>query len=143
MNGIDEWIASKEETLKTWRRELHQIAEVGFCEYETTYYIVQQLAELGFTLHTGQAVMEGDARFGVPNADELAAHEQRARDNGVPADFLAEMSGGFTGVVAVLIREKLVSIRRCALTLMPCRFLKKRMLCTCPRRKAFARAMKG
>ncbi len=102
MNGIDEWIASKEETLKTWRRELHQIAEVGFCEYETTYYIVQQLAELGFTLHTGQAVMEGDARFGVPNADELAAHEQRARDNGVPADFLAEMSGGFTGVVAVL-----------------------------------------
>lgn len=101
-NEIDDWIGNKEAMLKTWRRELHQIAEVGFCEYETTAYILRQLDGLGFTLHTGQAVMEGSARFGVPTLDELAKHEQRARENGVPEALLETMSGGFTGVVAVL-----------------------------------------
>lgn len=101
-NGIDNWISDKERTLKEWRRALHQIAEVGFCEYETTHYILQQLDGLGFTLHTGQAVMDGASRFGVPLLSALAKHEERARANGVPDALLAEMSGGFTGVVAVL-----------------------------------------
>lgn len=105
-NEIDQWVKQKESDIKTWRQEMHKIAEVGFCEYETTYYIFQQLEGLGFTLHTGRAVMNEEARFGVPSEKELAKHEERALANGVPAAFLETMKNGFTGVIAVLETEK-------------------------------------
>lgn len=99
---IDDWISEQEETIQAWRRELHQIAEVGFCEYETTHYIIQQLEPLPFNLHTGRSVMDDGARFGVPHADQLRIHEQRALEHGVPQTLMEKMKGGFTGVVAVL-----------------------------------------
>lgn len=101
-NWIDEWIKKKESKIQTWRRHLHQRAEVGFCEYETTHYIVEQLQGLGFTLYTGEHVMDKEARFGVPSEQTLATHEERALTNGVPKEFLEEIKGGFTGVIAVL-----------------------------------------
>ncbi|SES28432.1 amidohydrolase [Salisediminibacterium halotolerans] len=87
--------------LTAWRRAFHERAEIGWCEYETTYAIYEALAPLSFKLFTGQDVTKADSRMGLPATDVDEAYAQAAAKT-VPAEFLASISGGHTGVVAVL-----------------------------------------
>lgn len=96
------WTGMIEPELKSWRRELHQHAEVGFCEYVTTYFVYQKLQTLDCTLHIGKDVLDTESRFGVPTQETLEDHEKRALEQGVPEVFLNQIRNGHTGVVATL-----------------------------------------
>ncbi|UCZ52740.1 amidohydrolase [Bacillus shivajii] len=86
--------------LKSLRRKLHQYPEVGWTEYYTTYVIVEELADLGFTLTVGKDVLVSEKRMGVPEDQVLTNAEERARELGVPENYIEKMSGGHTGLVA-------------------------------------------
>lgn len=82
------------------RRWLHQHPEEGWCEFETTYYIVKRLEELGLKAYCGIEVIEPKAVMGR-SLDTVKAAQTRALDHGVPAAFLDRL-GGYTGAMAVL-----------------------------------------
>ena len=82
------------------RRWLHQHPEEGWCEFETTYYIVKRLEELGLKVYCGIEVIEPQAVMGR-SLDTVKAAQTRALDHGVPAAFLDRL-GGYTGAMAVL-----------------------------------------
>ena len=82
------------------RRWLHQHPEEGWCEFETTYYIVKRLEELGLKAYCGIEVIEPQAVMGR-SLDTVKAAQTRALDHGVPAAFLDRL-GGYTGAMAVL-----------------------------------------
>ncbi|KHF39159.1 amidohydrolase [Halalkalibacter okhensis] len=85
-----------------WRRELHQIAEIGWCEYQTTYYLYEQLKDTSFKLYTGEDVVAKEARMGLPKQEVDDLYLNRAKKAGVPEAFLTKLKGGFTGMVAEL-----------------------------------------
>ncbi|SDY08894.1 aminobenzoyl-glutamate utilization protein A [Evansella caseinilytica] len=89
--------------LRQWRRIFHQYPETGWCEYITTYTIYQQLKTLSsFTLYFGEEVTASSARMGLPAEEEERHFFQRAKAFGVPGEFLAKITGGRTGLVAVI-----------------------------------------
>ncbi|KIL49836.1 amidohydrolase [Jeotgalibacillus soli] len=93
---------NQKNSLIKWRRTLHQIPEVGFTEFQTTYFLAKMLDELGWTVTVGKEVMNEEARYGVPRSNVLEASKHRARNAGIPEAFLEKLAGGFTGVVATL-----------------------------------------
>ena len=82
------------------RRYLHAHPELGWCEFETTWFIAKRLEELGLESHVGIEVIEPKAVMGrdEPQVKEAIA---RARSHGVPEAFLTRL-GGYTGAMAVL-----------------------------------------
>lgn len=82
------------------RRWLHAHPEEGWCEFETTYFIVKRLEELGLDVLCGQQVIEPSAVMGR-NEETVKAAQERALSHGVPQAFLDRL-GGFTGAMAVL-----------------------------------------
>ncbi len=97
---INSIIAGQKKFLDSLRRDLHQHPETGWTEYYTTWRIASELEVLGFTLAVGRDVLVSEARMGVPEPEELAEAEERARSLGVPQEFVVKMSGGHTGLVA-------------------------------------------
>lgn len=104
--GIAGGVAGRVEALRgdlvAWRRDLHRHAETAWTEFRTSAVIAGRLAALGFEVALGRAVLEPDARMGVPPRDVLDAAWRRALDEGAPAALLREMEGGLTGVVGRL-----------------------------------------
>lgn len=86
--------------LSRWRRAFHQYPELGFMEYVTTYKLGKELEKLGFTIHIGREVMDDKTRLGIPDEADLLEQEKKALELGVEEDWLEEMQGAFTGVVA-------------------------------------------
>ena len=84
------------------RRELHEHPEVGWTEYVTTYKLAEELQALDFNITVGKDTMVSSARMGVPCEQDLEKNEERAKEMGVPADFIEKMAGGHTGVIAQL-----------------------------------------
>ena len=82
------------------RRWLHAHPEEGWCEFETTYFIVKRLEELGLKALCGIEVIEPNAVMGR-NEQTVQAAQARALEHGVPAEFLKRL-GGYTGAMAVL-----------------------------------------
>ena len=82
------------------RRWLHAHPEEGWCEFETTWFIVKRLRSLGLEVLAGVDVIEPDAVMGRNEALVLAA-QQRALEHGVPKEFLGSL-GGYTGAMAIL-----------------------------------------
>ena len=82
------------------RRWLHAHPEEGWCEFETTWFIVRRLRSLGLEVLAGIDVIEPDAVMGRNEALVLAA-QQRAIEHGVPKEFLESLSG-YTGAMAIL-----------------------------------------
>ncbi|WP_456275112.1 amidohydrolase [Bacillus sp. AK128] len=99
---LNTFIESIQDELILRRREFHQYPEVGFTEYVTTYKIGRELESLGFKLAIGKESMVGDSRLGMPIKELLEENEQRAREMGVPDDWMEKMIGGHTGLVAEL-----------------------------------------
>ncbi|PPC77955.1 peptidase M20 [Pokkaliibacter plantistimulans] len=95
-------VAELEKKMVGWRRDIHQFAESGWLEFRTATIVAEELETLGYQLQLGKEVFVADARMGVPDADTLACHEQRALEQGAIARWLPHFSGGFTGIVATL-----------------------------------------
>jgi aminobenzoyl-glutamate utilization protein A len=91
-----------DESLVRVRRDFHRFAERGWMEVRTAGRIIRTLEALGWDVEYGRAVIDADARMGVPPDDTLASELQRALDQGADPDLAAELQGGFTGVVATL-----------------------------------------
>lgn len=89
-------------SLQEWRRDFHKYAESGWVEYRTASKVASQLAAWGYEVKAGREVVAEDARMGVPPQEFLRAQEQRALSQGAVAEWLPQLSGGFTGVVGIL-----------------------------------------
>jgi aminobenzoyl-glutamate utilization protein A len=99
---VNEFIDSIQDYLIEKRRELHEHPEVGFTEYVTTYKIGRELEKLGFNITVGKDALISSERMGVPSSEVLTENEERAREMGVPEDWMCKMEGGHTGLVAQL-----------------------------------------
>ena len=95
-------IAQLNDQMIEWRRDLHKHAESGWVEFRTSTLVADKLDKLGYELALGRDVIKEESRMGVPNADVLAAQEQRALEQGAIAKWMPHFSGGFTGIVATL-----------------------------------------
>ena len=84
------------------RRLLHQVPEVGFTEYITTYLIYERLSQTNFNLYVGDDALDIDTQVGLPSDDVMANTYQRALDYGVPSSFLEKIHPYKTGVVATI-----------------------------------------
>ncbi|AMM31564.1 hypothetical protein SA2016_0876 [Sinomonas atrocyanea] len=84
------------------RRDFHRYPEVGFCEFRTASRAAGMLADLGWEVQTGAAVMDRASRLGVPPDDQLEAAWSRAAGTGGDPRFLPAMKGGMTAVRATL-----------------------------------------
>lgn len=82
------------------RRHLHAHPEEGWCEFETTWYIVQRLQALGLRWKAGIDVIEPSAVMGR-NPELVEKAQTRAISHGVPEEFIRQL-GGYTGAVAIL-----------------------------------------
>lgn len=81
------------------RRHLHQHPEEGWCEFQTTHFVVERLKALGFEVLLGTDVILPEAVMGRDPAKVEKAMED-ARAAGVPESFL-EATGGYTGALGV------------------------------------------
>ena len=81
------------------RRHLHQHPEEGWCEFQTTHFVVERLKALGFEVLLGTDVILPEAVMGRDPAKVEKAMED-ARAAGVPESFL-EATGGSTGALGV------------------------------------------
>lgn len=80
------------------RQTLHRHPEEGWTEFFTTYFVVQRLTKLGYTVKTGPTLYDKEAILGRDLA-KVKASEQRALSLGVPQAFLDQLQG-FPGAVA-------------------------------------------
>ena len=84
------------------RRDVHQHPETGWTEFRTASFIIKELQYLGYNVAFGKAVINEEYMRGVPLADVLAEYQERAIREGADPKLVEQMTGGFTGVVAVL-----------------------------------------
>jgi aminobenzoyl-glutamate utilization protein A len=89
-------------SLVRYRRDFHRHAEAAWTEFRTASIVADTLANLGYTIFTGDEVIHTEAMMGVPSLNELAEQEERALAQGAKAAWVAKMSGGKTGVVGVM-----------------------------------------
>ncbi len=92
------------------RRDFHRYAESGWTEFRTASLVARRLADLGYDVQAGSSVALDKDRMGLPTPDELDRHWQRAREQGGDPQFLEQVRGGFTGVVATLRRAEGVTV---------------------------------
>ena len=98
-------VLDDDDEYRAFRRDLHRHPEPAWCEFYTTARIVTELRERDLAeLYIGPDALATDDRLNVPNDDELAEWEQRARDAGADPDIVDRLSGGYTGCVAVAER---------------------------------------
>lgn len=89
------------EEMISYRRQFHQFPEEGWTEFETTYFIVSKLKQMGYeTILTGKQIINPQTVMG---RDETKVREaiDRAVKDGVPLDFI-ESCDRYTGAVAIL-----------------------------------------
>ena len=86
------------------RRDLHAHPELGFLEYRTAALAAARLQRLGYAVRVGPQVMRAEVMAGVPSAAAVEAAQRDALAAGAPADWVARMPAGQTGVVAELQR---------------------------------------
>lgn len=88
-----------------FRRDLHQHPEPAWCEFYTTARIVSELRDRDLTaVHVGPDALATEKRMNVPEDEELAEWEAQARENGADPAVVDQLSGGYTGCVAVIER---------------------------------------
>ncbi|WP_128905131.1 amidohydrolase [Halorubrum amylolyticum] len=97
--------ALDDDAYRAFRRDLHRHPEPAWREFYTTARIVEELRERDLTeLYVGPDALAADDRMNVPGDEELAEWEQRARDAGADPEVVDQLSGGYTGCVAVAER---------------------------------------
>lgn len=91
---------SYHEQLIEQRRHLHQYPEVGWTEFETTWFITQRLQKWGYKVYLGHQVIDKDSIRGR-NENWVKEAIDRAKAHQVPEDFLLK-TDELTGCVGVL-----------------------------------------
>lgn len=91
-----------EEKIILQYRDFHKYPELGWMEFRTASLVAKKLFDLGYEVKVGREVIDEKERVGLPSAEALAAAYERAIEQGAEKKFLAELKGGFTGVVGVL-----------------------------------------
>ena len=84
------------------RRDLHRHPEPGWTEFRTAAKVAACLTELGYEVKTGSDVIAPDSMMGVPDAEKLAAEQERAIKEGADPAWVQKMTGGLTGVMGVM-----------------------------------------
>lgn len=102
LQRLEQWVDTAAAQVIADRHDFHKYAEAGWTEFRTASLIARRLTELGFAVAAGREVIDAESRMGVPGAEALAAHWERARAQGGDPKFLQAVRGGFTGVVGVL-----------------------------------------
>ena len=85
-----------------YRRDFHRHAEAGWTEHRTASLVARRLVNLGLEVQAGRQVVRDEDRMGLPAAEVLEQHWQRAVEQGGDSEFLEAVRGGFTGVVGIL-----------------------------------------
>ena len=93
--------ALQDKTVKR-RRDFHKYAEVAWTEFRTAAIVADILTDLGYKVFVGEEVIVPDAMMGVPAAQELDDHMERAIRQGGNPVWVEKMRGGKTGVVGVM-----------------------------------------
>jgi aminobenzoyl-glutamate utilization protein A len=99
---IESLVDELREKLIAMRRDFHRYPEPAWTEFRTAAQVVRRLEELGYDVSYGEKVIKEEEMMGVPAADELARRQRRAVEQGADAEIVELMTGGKTGVVAVL-----------------------------------------
>ncbi len=86
--------------LVQFRRELHAYPETGWCEFVTTFKVVQKLRSFGIEPKFGRQIINPEFVAGR-NEKAVEAAQKAALSKGVSAEFL-EQAGGYTGVLATI-----------------------------------------
>lgn len=82
------------------RRDLHKHAESAWTEFRTASIVAKRLKELGYAVTMGKDAVSKKDMMGVPPAETLKKHRQRAIDQGADPALVAEMEDGLTGMWA-------------------------------------------
>ena len=90
----------KNELIKL-RRLFHKRPEEGWCEFYSTYQIVQYLKKLNCTVYYGHDFLKPGERYGLCSDEDFKVSAQRAQKQGVPDEFIKDVTNGFTGAAAV------------------------------------------
>ncbi len=86
-------IQNMEKTIIACRRDLHKFPEAGWTEFRTTALAIQRMQELGYTITCGEKCLNKAFMMGVPSAEELKKHEQRALQQGADPQIISQMQG--------------------------------------------------
>ena len=97
-NFVDEGLKSE---IINLRRFFHKKPEEGWCEFYTTYQIVQYLKKLNCTVYYGHNFLKPGERLGLCSDEDFKISAQRAQKQGVPEEFIKDVTNGFTGAAAV------------------------------------------
>ncbi len=84
------------------RRDLHKHPESGWTEFRTASLVASTLTKLGYQVLAGSDAVKESAMMGVPSADALKGHMERAIEQGADPEWVNRMAGGKTGVVGVM-----------------------------------------
>lgn len=84
------------------RQRIHAWPELGFLEFGTAGFVVEQLQESGFEVLTGEQAMDRDARMGLPPAEILESELEIALGRGLDPKSAEAFAGGMTAVVGRL-----------------------------------------
>lgn len=82
------------------RRDLHKYPEAAWTEFRTASIVAARLQELGYKLTMGKDAVSKKDMMGVPSADALKKHQERAIAQGADPKLVALMDGGLTGLWA-------------------------------------------
>lgn len=85
------------------RHDFHRHPELSWCEFRTTAVLCRELAQMGFSVRWGRPLWGELRPHNLPPREQLDAAFAAARaELGEGDPYLAEMAGGFTGLVAEL-----------------------------------------
>ena len=99
---IVEFVDTLQPEIVERRRDLHQHPEPGWTEFRTASLVAQELTALGYTVVTGEKAIKKDAMMGVPSPEVLAAAQARAIQEGADPQWVKQMDGGLTGIMATM-----------------------------------------
>ena len=70
------------------RRDLHKYPESAWTEFRTASMCIKKMQELGYAITMGEDAVKRDAMMGVPAADVLKGHMERAVAQGADAELV-------------------------------------------------------
>ncbi|MEL7565927.1 MAG: amidohydrolase [Dehalobacterium sp.] len=85
-----------------YRRDFHRYPEAGWTEFRTGAKIIELLLDLGYSIKTGADAVSKKDMLGVPAAEELKMHMERAIQQGANPETVKSMAGGLTGIIGEL-----------------------------------------
>lgn len=100
------WLEENKKNIIKWRRDLHQIPEIGYLEYETTYYLYSQTKKLNCKFFLGKDIVSINDRLGVPSEKYISAYESMLIEKGFDKSFLNQVKGGYTGIILTFDTQK-------------------------------------